>query len=108
MTSKQPSGNMAELSTFLTWGKKEVIRHKILSLPNGKIMVNHIWCKVCAAHKNYIVTELKGNAKQSAQAFIHGTNVVTKHRVWIFSVLFLCKPMKFQNCLISIEAEVVS
>ena len=55
---------MVELLTFLTWGKKEVIRHKTLSLPNGKIMVNHIWCNVCAAHKNDIVNQLKGNAKQ--------------------------------------------
>ena len=101
MASKQASGNMVELSTFLTWGKK-VIRQKTLSLPNGKIMVNHIWCKVCAAHKNDIVNQLKGNAKQSAQAFIQGTNVVTKHQVWIFSVLFLRKTMKFQNCLTSI------
>ena len=102
MASKQPSGNMVELTTSLTWGKKEVIGHKTLPLPNGKIMVNHIWCKVCAAHKNDIVNHLKGNAKQSAQAFIQGTNVVTKHQVWIFSVLFLCKTMKFQNCLISV------
>ena len=64
MTLKQSSGNIAELSTFLTWGKKEVIGHKTWSLPNGKIMVNHIWCKVCAAHKNDTVNHLKGNAKQ--------------------------------------------
>ena len=57
MALKQPNGNMVELSTFLTWGKKEVIRHKTLSLPNGKIIVNHIWCKVCAAHKNDIVNQ---------------------------------------------------
>ena len=102
MSLKQPSGNMVELSTLLTWGKKEVIEHKTLSLPNGTIMVNHIWCKVCAAHKNDIVNQLKGNSKQGAQALIQGTNVVTKHQVWIFSVLFLCKTIKFQNCLISI------
>ena len=54
---------MVELSTFLTWEKKEVIGHKTLSLPNDKIMVNHIWCKVCAANKNDIVNQLKGNAK---------------------------------------------
>ena len=83
MASKQASGNMVELSTFLTWGKK-VIRQKTLSLPNGKIMVNHIWCKVYAAHKNDTVDHLKGNAKQSAQAFIQGTNAITKHQVWIF------------------------
>ena len=70
MALKQPSGNMVELLTFLTWGKKEVIGHKTLSLPNGKIMVNHIWYKVCTAHKNDIVNQLKGNAKQSEQAFI--------------------------------------
>ena len=84
MASKQPCGNMVELSTSLTWGKKEVIKHKTLSLPNGKIMVNHIWRKVCAAHKNDTVNHLKGNAKQSVQVFIQGTNVVTKHQVWIF------------------------
>ena len=84
LASKQPSENMVELSTSLTWGKKEVIGHKTLSLPNGKIMVNHIWCKVYAAHKNDTVDHLKGNAKQSAQVFIQGTNAVTKHQVWIF------------------------
>ena len=41
-----------------------MIRHKTLSLPNGKIMVNHISCKVCAAHKNDTVNQLKGNARQ--------------------------------------------
>ena len=93
---------MVELLSFLIWETKVVIGHKTLSLPNGKIMVNHIWCKVCAAHKNDIVNQLKGNAKQSAQAFIQGTNVVNKHQVWIFSVFFLRKTMKFQKCLISI------
>ena len=76
MASKQPSGNIVELTTFLTWSKKEVIGHKTMSPPNGKIMVNHICCNVCAAHKNDIVKKLKGNAKQSAQAFIQETNVV--------------------------------
>ena len=84
MASKQPSGNMVELSTSLTWGKKEVVGHKTLFLPNGKIMVNHIWHKVCVAHKNDTVNHLKGNAKQSIKAFIRGTNMVTKHQVWIF------------------------
>ena len=70
MVSKQPSGNMVELSTSLTWGKKEVIGHKTLPLPNGKIMVNHIWRNVCAIHRNDTVNHLKGNAKQSVQAFI--------------------------------------
>ena len=101
MASKQASGNMVELSTFLTWEKKEVIRHKTLSLPNGKIMVHRLWYKACAAHKNYIVNQLKGNAKQSAQAFIQGTNVVTKHQVWT-SLFFSCKIMKSQNCFISV------
>ena len=45
---------MVELSFFLTLGKKEVIGHKTLSLPNGKIMVNHILCQVCAAHKKIL------------------------------------------------------
>ena len=102
MASKQASGNMVELSTFLTRGKKEVIRHKTLSLSNGKIMVNHIWFKACAAHKNYVVNQLKGNAKQSAQAFIQGTNVVTKHQVWTSFCFFSCKIMKSQNCFISV------
>ena len=50
MASKQPNGNMVELST-LTWGKKEVVGHKTSSLTNGNIMVNHIWCKVCLPTK---------------------------------------------------------
>ena len=79
---------MVELSFFLTLGKEEVIGHKTLSLPNGKIVVNHILCQVWAAHKNDIVNQLKENAKQSAQAFIQGTNVVTKHQVRIFSVYY--------------------
>ena len=66
---------MVELSSFLSWGKKDVIGHKTLYLPNGKIMVNHIWCKVCAAHKNDIVNQLKGNAMQSAQ-------VSSRERMW--------------------------
>ena len=73
---------MVEFST-LTWQKEEVIVPKTLSLPKDKIMVNHIWCKVFAAHKNNIMNQLKGNAKQSAQAFN------TKHQVWIFSIFFI-------------------
>ena len=59
-------------------------------------MVNHTWCKVCAAHKNDIVNQLKWNTKQSVQAFIQGKNVLTKHQVWIFSGFF-CKG----HCLIN-------
>ena len=108
MGSKQLSGNMVELSTFWTWGKKEVIGHKTLSLPNSKIMVNHIWCKVCAAHKNNIVNQLKRNAKQSAQAFIQGTNVVFKHLVWIFLFFFFVKQWNSKTALFQFETEVVS
>ena len=68
-----------------------MIGHRTLSLPNGKIRVNHIWCKVCAAHKNDIENQLKGNVTQSAQAFIEGTNVVAKHQVWNFSGIFFVK-----------------
>ena len=77
MASKLSSGNMVELFSFLTWKMEAVSGHKILSLQNGKIMVNHIWCKVCATYKNL----LKGNTTPSAQAFTQGTNMVTKHQV---------------------------
>ena len=103
MGSKQLSGNMVELSTFWTWGKKEVIGHKTLSLPNSKIMVNHIWCKVCAAHTKTILWI----SWKEMQNRVH--RLSSRERMWysntwygFFSVLFLCKTMKFQNCFISI------
>ena len=75
-------GNSTELSAFLKYGLTDVIGRKTLE-KEGKIMVNFIWCKVCAKFKNQITdsSSIKGSAKTSALAFINGSNSVTKHQV---------------------------
>ena len=41
--------------------------------------------RICARYKDIILLKLKGAAKNSAEAFADGTNVVTKHNVsWDF------------------------
>ena len=83
MTLKQPSGYMVELSTFLTWWMKEVIGHKTLSLLNSKIIIFDV--KFVLHTKMWINCEsIERKCKTESQAFIQGTNVVTKHQVWIF------------------------
>ena len=74
MSSKSPAGNMVELSTFISWEKSSSIGHKTITKPNGKTMVNFVWCKVCARYDNQIVHRVKGSAKSSVLAFIKGTN----------------------------------
>ena len=78
-------GNKVELSTFKSWGKENIIGYKTEVSTNGKIIVNYIWCKVCAAHKDSVLQSpsVKGNAKKSVLAFVSGTNVVTKYQVYI-------------------------
>ena len=73
-------GNKVELTTFNNWGKASIIGYKTEE-ENGKIMVNYIWCKVCARYKNQLLARLKGQVKKNVLAFIDGTNVVTKYQV---------------------------
>ena len=56
----------------------------------GKTLVNHEWCKVSAKFKTQIKSssDVKGSPKTSALVFINGTNSVTKHQVWIYSVIY--------------------
>ena len=54
---------------------------------------------------------IERKCKTESQAFIQGTNVVTKHQVWIFFFFFFFffgKTLKLLTCLISAWNEVVS
>ncbi len=75
-------GNKIEISTFRKYGKSDIIGYKTVD-ENGKTYVNFIWCKLCAKHKEAILSDptLKGSVKASAKAFSEGTNVVTKYQV---------------------------
>lgn len=75
-------GCSVELRTFMSYGKSEVIGHKVEE-KDGKKFVNMIWCKVCARNKEGIVSHpsLHGDSKVSLLAFINGTIVVTKYQV---------------------------
>ena len=80
-------GNSVELSTFLGWGKSPIIGHKTEET-NGKVMVNQVWCKLCAKYKKELQNSLKGSAKKNSMAFVDGTNSVTKHQVIIIIFQF--------------------
>ena len=47
---------------------------------DGKEMVNYIWCKVCAKHKQLIYSNpsCKGRARAGVDKYIIGTNFVSK------------------------------
>ena len=63
-------GLTKELGTFFSWEKGYRTFEQ-----QGKQYVNKIWCKICARHKDIILSKLKGAAKKSAEAFTDGTNV---------------------------------
>ena len=75
-------GNKVELTTFKKWGKTDIIGSEIEE-KDGKTFVVKVWCKLCGKHSNKIQKrpECRGSIKTSIQAFIKGTNSVTKHQV---------------------------
>ena len=79
-----PKGNQVELQTFMKYGKSDIIGFKTMQ-DNGKTMVNFIWCKVCERNKDAILRNpsIKGKVKESARAYIDGTNMVKKYQVCI-------------------------
>ena len=99
----EPKGNSIELSTFLKYGLTEVISHKTVET-GGKTLVRYVWCKVCAKFKTQIESSsnVKVSAKTSALAFINGTNSVTKHQVWIYSVIYTCLVYKILSWTVSL------
>ena len=59
-----------------------VIGYKVEKV-NGRELVNFVWCKVCARNKDALLTHpnCKGTVKKSVNAYVDGTNYVTKHNV---------------------------
>ena len=47
-------GSKVELSTFLGWGKENIIGYKTTTVDNHTY-VNFVWCKVCERNKNAIL-----------------------------------------------------
>ena len=80
-------GISKELSTFLSWGKENVIGYKTKTV-NEKEVVVEIWCKACAKHKNKITSSVKGAAIQSLKAFTCEMNNITKHQVSVQFIYF--------------------
>ncbi len=75
-------GQAVELATFRNYGKDSVIGSNTEDR-NGKIMVTSVWCKLCAKHKDVILSNplCKGNARKAIEAYIVGTNVVSKWNI---------------------------
>ena len=75
-------GLAVESSTFEKYGKSYVIGSKT-EVRNAKNMVTFIWCKLCAKHKDAILRNplCKGNAKTAVEAYINGTNYVSKWNI---------------------------
>ena len=80
--SEKTKGHQVKLFTFQQWGVSDVIGYKTLE-NCGQIMVNFIWWKVCAEHKDMLSAhpKIRGQVKASSKAFTEGTSVVTKHQV---------------------------
>ena len=78
-TTSSNIGNKVKLATFNSWGCSGIIEAKELT-ENGITYVNNVLCRVCKNNKIAISQHpaVKGKSKVSAQAFIDGTNVVTK------------------------------
>ena len=81
-TSGKTSGISVELRTFECYGKSAIIGHKT-SERDGKIFVYQIWCKLCAKHKHIILSNpaCKGSARTALEAYINGTNFVSKWNI---------------------------
>ena len=98
MALKQLSGNMVELSTFLTW-EKVVIRYKTLSLPNnGK---SYLVQSLCCTQKWYCES-LERKCKTECTGFHIGNKCGNQTPGMDFFWVFFVTGMKFKNCLISV------
>ena len=62
-------GHRVDVLTFRGWGKENIIGCK-KEEENGRTYVNFVWCKVCARHKNQILSAVKGSARKAKLAFI--------------------------------------
>ncbi|XP_057304412.1 uncharacterized protein LOC130641571 isoform X2 [Hydractinia symbiolongicarpus] len=51
MSEKRTKGNKVELKTFESWGKSDILGWKTEE-KDGKVLVNYVWCKVCASLDN--------------------------------------------------------
>ena len=80
MAAKQ--GLSVEFSTFECYGKNAIIGHKKVER-NEKTFVNFVWCKLCAKHKNIILSNpcCKGSARTAIESYINGTNFVSKWNI---------------------------
>ena len=83
-------GNVLALKTFLSYNVEDFIGYRIFEKDGCKFVIK-VWCKVCAKYKAEIETAatVKGNAKKSAQAFINGTNLVTKFQVRVTDASYI-------------------
>ena len=68
------SKNRVTLTTYLKWGKDNVLGKKITDEEGTKFAVK-IWCKVCKC-KSEILRELEGSAKTTVLAFSDRTKNV--------------------------------
>ena len=79
--NNDPKGRTIEEFTFKKYKFEgnQHIGHKSVEV-EGKDFVNFVWCKLCAKHKNVIISipSIKGNAKKSVLTYMNGTNVVNK------------------------------
>ena len=95
-------GNSLALSTFLSYGVTDIIGYRSIE-KDLKTVVNFVWCKLCAKHKDIISqsSTLKGTAKTSAMAFVIGTSSVTKYQVNILIWNQFCIVTLYSNDLIN-------
>ena len=73
-------GNSVMLATFKKWDLEDAFGNKTEE-KDDKIMVNYVWCKICAANKTALLQHpnCKGSVKNAILSFINGTTFVTKH-----------------------------
>ena len=51
--------------------------------------ISKVWCKICAANKGKLYQHhaVKGATEEAAERFVDGTEFVTKHLVWFFTLI---------------------
>ena len=78
----ESKGTFVELRTFETYENRHVLGKKVEEIGKRK-MVTLVWCKICAKHKESILSNplCKGSARAAVESYIKGTNVVKKSNI---------------------------
>ena len=78
----ESEGTLVELRTFETYENRHVLGKKVKEIGKRK-MVTFVWCKICAKHKESILSNplCKGSPRAAVESYIKGTNLMKKSNI---------------------------